>query len=170
MPLGVYNESMGTDRVHHVGLRALVLGVAMAAISCTPQDAANAVAGRGTVEFASACEGGPTKAAFTAREPVVMRVRLPTKLGVQNVTEILVQNSGGTKSVLDTMTTQVSPSWTTYCKPLPVLAMVLASAFQGILSNPVGLKAGALDLQVEVYTGNDLRGTGDVRITYDLGR
>ena len=48
-----------------------------------------------------------------AQEPVVMRVRLPTKLGVQNVTEILVQNSGGTKSVLDTMTTQVSPSWTT---------------------------------------------------------
>ena len=151
-----------------VGGIATVVSIVIA--GCTPQDAANVVAGRGTVEFASACEGGPTKSAFTAQEPVVMRVRLPTKLGVQNVTEILVQNSGGTKSVLDTMTTQVSPSWTTYCKPLPVLAMVLASAFQGILSNPGGLKAGALDLQVEVYTGNDLRGTGDVRITYDLGR
>ena len=99
-----------------------------------------------------------------------MRVRLPTKLGVQTVTEIVVQNAGGTKTVLDTMTTQVSPSWTSYCKALPVLAMVMASALQGILSNPAGLRAGTLDLQVEVYTGNDLRGSGDVRITYDLGR
>ena len=148
---------------------ASVLGVP-AVVSCTPEQATELLAGRGSITFANDCEAGPTKTQFRVpAEPVNMKVSLPTRIGDQAVVEFVSIKRNDTAQLLDKWRTDVSPSRSSYCKPLPLLELLLKVAFQSIVGgNTTDFKKGSFTLLIEAYTGTTLRAQGTVTIDWDV--
>jgi hypothetical protein len=126
-------EQSGQMRFGHRTRRWAIIEASVASVfgvptilSCTPEQATELLAGRGSITFANDCEAGPTKTQFRVpAEPVNMRVSLPTKIGEQAVVEFVSIKRNDTVQLLDKWRTDVSPSWSSYCKPLPLLELLM---------------------------------------------
>lgn len=170
-------EQSGQMRFGHRTRRRAIVEASVASVfgvptilSCTPEQATELLAGRGSITFANDCEAGPTKTQFRVpAEPVNMRVSLPTKIGEQAVVEFVLIRRNDTVQLLDKWRTDVSPSWSSYCKPLPLLELLMKVAFQSIVGgNTTDFKKGSFTLLIEAYTGTTLRAQGSVTIEWEV--
>jgi hypothetical protein len=140
-------------------------------VSCTPDQAAELLTGKGTITFSNDCSATQTKSRFTVPgETVNMKVNLPSKIGDQEVLEVVSLKRNDALQLLDKWRTEVSPGWSSYCKPLPLLELLMKVAFQSIMGGGTvtGLKKGSITLQIEAYTGATLRAQGTVTIDWEL--
>ena len=103
-------------------------------------------------------------------ETVNMKVNLPSKIGDQEVLEVVSLKRNDALQLLDKWRTEVSPGWSSYCKPLPLLELLMKVAFQSIMGGGTvtGLKKGSITLQIEAYTGSTLRAQGTVTVDWEL--
>ena len=140
-------------------------------VGCTPDQAAEMLSGKGAITFANDCSATQTKSRFRVPgETVNMKVSLPSRIGDQEVMEVVSLKRNDTLQLLDKWRTEVSPGWSSYCKPLPLLELLMKVAFQSIMGGGTAtdLKKGSITLQIEAYTGSTLRAQGTVTVDWEL--
>lgn len=140
-------------------------------VGCTPDQAAEMLSGKGAITFANDCSATQQKSRFRVPgETVNMKVSLPTRIGEQEVVEFVSLKRNDTLQLLDKWRTDVSPGWSSYCKPLPLLELLMKVAFQSIMGGGTAtdFKKGSITLQIEAYTGSTLRAQGTVTIDWEL--
>ena len=140
-------------------------------VSCTPDQAAEMLTGKGAITFSNDCSETQSKSRFRVPgETVNMKVTLPSRIGDQEVVEVVSLKRNDTLQLLDKWRTEVSPGWSSYCKPLPLLELLMKVAFQSIMGGGTAtdLKKGSITLQIEAYTGSTLRAQGTVTVDWEL--